>query len=334
VKDAVEEVEYCTGSVDTPLGRLRAANGHPDPFPVTWWAVGNEMYGDWQLGHMSLADYVKKHNDVVDAIRRVAPGARVVAVGAVGDWDAGMLAGCAGHMDMISEHVYRKDLPDVDAHSRQLADDIDRIAAAHRAYRASIPALTGKDIRVAMDEWNYWYGNYVYGELGVQYHLKDALGIARGLHAFFRNSDIYAMANYAQTVNVIGAIKTSRTDAVFDATGVVLALYRGRFGSVPVTVGGAAGKLDVSAALTEDGAVLTVGVVNPTRDPERLALDVNPVAPAATGTMWVLTGTDPLSANVPGQPANVTVTECTCSMDASGLPVPAMSIAIFRFALK
>ncbi len=114
-----------------------------------------------------------------------------------------------------------------------------------------------------MDEWNYWYGPYVYGELGVQYHLKDALGIARGLHAFFRNSDIYFMANYAQTVNVIGAIKTSRTDATFDTTGLVLALYRAQFGSIPVSVSGSPGKLDVSAALTDDGKALTVAVVNP-----------------------------------------------------------------------
>jgi alpha-N-arabinofuranosidase len=250
VQDAVQEVEYCVGSPDTPMGRLRATNGHPDPFPVTWWAVGNEMFGQWQLGYMPLAEYVKKHNAVADAIRLVDPAAHLVAVGSVGPWDEGILSGSAGHMDLISEHIYHKELVDVDAHSRQLADDIDRIALAHRNYRRTIPALEGRNIRIAMDEWNYWYGPYVYGELGVQYHLKDALGIARGLHAFFRNSDIYFMANYAQTVNVIGAIKTSGTDAVFDTTGLVLKLYRHRFGSVPVAVTSSAGKLDVAAALT------------------------------------------------------------------------------------
>ena len=89
-------------------------------------------------------------------------------------------------MDLISEHIYRKELADVDAHSRQLADDIDRIALAHRSYRRTIPALKGANIRIAMDEWNYWYGPYVYGELGVQYHLKDALGIAQGAARFLQ----------------------------------------------------------------------------------------------------------------------------------------------------
>ena len=42
------------------------------------------------------------------------------------------------------------------------------------------------------------------------------------------------MANYAQTVNVIGAIKTNKTAAVFDTTGLVLKLYRKHFGTIPM----------------------------------------------------------------------------------------------------
>jgi len=334
VKEAVDEVEYCVGSTNTPMGKLRADNGHPDPFPVAWWAVGNEMFGQWQLGHMPLTAYVKKHNDVVDAIRRVAPAAHVVAVGSVGAWDEGILAGSADHMDLISEHTYRKELADVDAHSRQLADDIDRIASAHRTYRKTIPALTGANVGIAMDEWNYWYGPYVYGELGVQYHLKDALGIARGLHAFFRNSDIYYMANYAQTVNVIGAIKTSRTAATFDTTGLVLELYRHHYGSTPVAVTGDGGKLDVAAALAEDGKALTVAVVNPTPDVDRLIFDVRHAMSLEDGTMWILTGPDAMSANTPGKPPNVTVAEIPVSKDDAGVPVPAYSVVIFRFELN
>ena len=165
-------------------------------------------------------------------------------------------------------------------------------------------------------------------------HFIDNLGIARGLHAFFRNSDIYFMANYAQTVNVIGAIKTSRTDAVFDTTGLVLQLYRHRFGSVPVAVSGSTGKLDVSAALTEDGKALTVGVVNAKPDADSLRFDIHPAVPAGNGTMWVLTGPDPMSANVPGTPPNVTVTQSPFSAGAAGLPIPAYSVAIFRFELR
>ena len=48
------------GAVTTKEGRLRADNGHPKPYGVKFWGIGNEMYGEWQLGHMPLAEYLKK----------------------------------------------------------------------------------------------------------------------------------------------------------------------------------------------------------------------------------------------------------------------------------
>ena len=45
---AAEEVEYMNGSVDTRLGAMRAQNGHPEPYHVKFWNIGNEPYGYWQ----------------------------------------------------------------------------------------------------------------------------------------------------------------------------------------------------------------------------------------------------------------------------------------------
>ncbi len=84
VEDAAKEVAYCNGSLDTPMGQWRSKNGHAESFKVKFWAVGNEMYGGWQLGHMSLKDYVKKHNQVAEAMWKVDPKIQLVAVGAVG----------------------------------------------------------------------------------------------------------------------------------------------------------------------------------------------------------------------------------------------------------
>jgi alpha-N-arabinofuranosidase len=68
VEETAQEVEYVNGSVDTPLGKLRAENGHPEPYKCKWWGVGNEMFGNWQLGHMPQKDYIIKHNKVADAM--------------------------------------------------------------------------------------------------------------------------------------------------------------------------------------------------------------------------------------------------------------------------
>ncbi|HOT51871.1 MAG TPA: alpha-N-arabinofuranosidase, partial [Candidatus Hydrogenedentes bacterium] len=103
---AAAEVQYITGAADTPEGAKRAANGRSEPWNVKWWAVGNEMYGEWQLGHMPLEEYVNKHNAVVDAIRTVSPNAQCIGVGAAGPWSETMLTRCADHMTLLSEHLY------------------------------------------------------------------------------------------------------------------------------------------------------------------------------------------------------------------------------------
>ncbi len=95
------------------------------------------------------------------------------------------------------------------------------------------------------------------------YFMKDALGIARGLHEYFRNSDLYFMANYAQTVNVIGCVKTTKTAAGLATTALPLMLYRKHYGEIPLAVGKHDGSLDVTAALTADKKYLTIAVVNP-----------------------------------------------------------------------
>ena len=56
-REAAEEVEYCNSPVNTRMGKMRAENGSPEPFNVRYWTIGNEMYGPWQAGRMSLNQY-------------------------------------------------------------------------------------------------------------------------------------------------------------------------------------------------------------------------------------------------------------------------------------
>lgn len=305
---AVQEVEYCNGSVDTPMGRLRAQNGHPEPYNVIFWGIGNEMYGSWQLGHMPLADYIKKHNQFAEAMRKVDPRIKLIAVGNVGPWSEGMMQFCADHMDLISEHFYVGERPSLLGHVRQMSREVARIAQAHREYRKRFPSLQGKDIRIALDEWNYWYGPHVYGELGTQYFLKDALGVAVALHEYARNTDMYAMACYAQTVNVIGAIKTSKIAAVMDTTGVILTLYRHQFGTVPLETK-FAGPIDAQAAYDPQKGLLTLGIVNATMQQLEIPLELEGVELGQPVKVFEVAGDNPKAANRPGQPMEVKVVE-------------------------
>jgi alpha-N-arabinofuranosidase len=326
---ALQELEYANGAADTPMGQVRAKNGHTDPYDVVWWGIGNEMYGGWQIGHMPLEDYVKKHNAFADAMRAKSPGIKLVAVGATGKWSETMLAQCADHMDALSEHFYNGEAKGLMTHVMQIPNSVRHKAENHRRYHETIPALKNKSIPIALDEWNYWYGDHVYGELGTRYYLKDALGIAAGIHEMARNSDVFYMANYAQTVNVIGCIKTTDTAAAFATTGLSLKLYRHHFGVIPVEVTGAPEPLDVAAALTEDLKTLTIGVVNPTREDLPLTLAFAGAKPSGAATLRLITGPDPMAYNEPGKEPKVRIERFPPAGPLKEtIDVPAMSVML------
>lgn len=331
--NAVAELEYVNGGPDTAGGRLRAQHGRPEPYRVRFWGIGNEMYGDWQLGHVPLAEYTRRHNAFVDALRKVDPSIRAIGVGAAGAWSEGMLRECADRMDYISEHVYWQERGDLAEHVWQARDSLRRIAEAHRRYRSELPGLKGRDIRIVQDEWNYWYGPHVFGELGTRYYLKDALGCAAALHEFARNSDLFYMANYAQTVNVIGAIKTSPTAAALETTGLVLALYRRHFGKYPVATQ-ASPDLDASAAWSAQRDELTIGIVNPSLSPRTIALALRGAKRTGVGRVRQIAGNDPMAFNDPVAGMKVRIEERAADDTGDSLTVGPCSVTLFALPAK
>jgi len=353
---AAQWVEYCNSGGDTIGGSWRIKNGREKPYGVTHWCVGNEMFGPWQLGYMQLHQYVLKHNEVADAMWRVDHSLILAAVGdfdtvpktldsgtpdrGIG-WSQGMLESCADHMTLLSEHFYRGRLPwtqegrtDLITHVGEIKESIRKKADGHRKLQASLPNLNGRVVPIAMDEWNFWHRDYVYGELGCVYELSDALGIAEGLHEYYRQSDLIQMAHYAQTVNVIGAIKTSKTTAEMETTGLVLQMYRAHFGQTPLIIDQPAAPCDVSAALTQDGKTLTVSVVNPTTRELDLLLTFAGKVEAGVTTRWHITGADEFAHNSPGQPRTVDIQRTDGIPANSALRVPALSCTLFVLPLK
>jgi len=331
---AAAQLEYSNGSTSTRMGAVRAENGAQEPFDVRYWAIGNEMWGAWQLGYMSLAHYVRKHNWVVDKMREVDPDIVPIASGNAGSWSEGLLRNCADHIDLMGEHFYCREKADLIEHTSQIADNIKKKVEVHKKFRQELDSLEGKDIRIAMTEWNYWYGRHEFGELGTRYFVKDGLGVAIGLHEFFRQSDMIFLANYAQTVNVIGCIKTSKTAAAFETTGLALKLYRNHFGTVPLAVTGDAKPLDVAAALTEDGEALTVAIVNPTEQQYELTVDLQGTQIRRNGVLWRIAHTDPEAYNDPGEEPNVVIEAEQVTDISSDVSLPPLSISLYRLPIR
>ncbi len=351
---AAQWVEYCNRGADTIGGSWRVANGNAEPFAVRNWCVGNEMYGDWQLGHIPLGQYAYKHNLVAKAMHRVDRSIVLVASGDLDAantrddaeragkfWSEGLLMNCSDNMDLISEHFYCGRLPWDESVRYPLAEAVTQIKLAirskaerHRALQASLPNLKGRIIPISMDEWNYWHREYIFGELGCPYDMADALGIAEGLHEYSRQSDIIQMASYAQTVNVIGAIKTSRTQAQMETTGLVLSMYRKHFGNLPVATAWECDALDITAALTEDGCYLTIGVVNPTAEAVTLRPALASGRLSGAATRWTVANADEFARNLPGEARAIDIVETPGLDTAKGLVVPPMSANVIRVKIE
>lgn len=127
---AAEEVEYINGSASTPMGALRAKNGHPAPYHVKFWNIGNEPWGSWQIGRTDTKYFMMKHNEFAKAMREVDPSITLIAsgrmlqddmlhgddrkyvgnlqplYGAPADWTGNFLSKTWGNFDGIAEHWY------------------------------------------------------------------------------------------------------------------------------------------------------------------------------------------------------------------------------------
>ncbi|MGB9486062.1 MAG: alpha-N-arabinofuranosidase [Terriglobia bacterium] len=263
---AAQLVEYANGAVTTPMGKLRAANGHPEPYHITFWGIGNEPWGEWQLGFMPVAQWELKHNMFAKAMRRVDPAIKLIAAGAMpdamtgskqakrlngqivpdylspADWSGNLLAHCLDNMDLLSEHFYstsgqRTDLEKGEKVSTgpQSLIEWERAPATqvrvkyehYQEYLKRIPALRAKPVPISLDEWAY------IGAPPNSYKVVPAYAWA--FHEMFRRSDLYQLGAFTFATAMISE---DRTAAVLNPTGLLFKMYREHFGTIPVEVSG------------------------------------------------------------------------------------------------
>ncbi|WP_193106047.1 alpha-L-arabinofuranosidase C-terminal domain-containing protein [Brachybacterium sp. FME24] len=163
VDDAVRWVEYTNYAGRTEMSALRAADGHPDPYDVLWWGVGNEIYGPWQMGHRSVERYVEDAREHLHFMRLVDSRLKFIACGwEREEYTEKLISGLGDRVDAVSLHLYGLDhhltdpseseFDDIVAQAvyfeQTIAEYADEIAfVAGRAHLDSAPTI-------AMDEWN------------------------------------------------------------------------------------------------------------------------------------------------------------------------------------
>lgn len=128
---AAEEVEYLNGAPGTYWGSMRARNGHPEPYHIKYWNIGNEPWGTFQIGYTDLKYFVIKNNDFAREMRRADPTITLIGsakmmepmwlkgedrakyvdnvelvFGSDTDWTGGLLEKSWGTFDGIAQHWY------------------------------------------------------------------------------------------------------------------------------------------------------------------------------------------------------------------------------------
>jgi alpha-N-arabinofuranosidase len=214
--EALAWVEYCNSARNTDWAARRRSNGHDQPYGVRYWALGNEMYGTWQVGMMTADEYVREATRWARAIKMLDPGARLVACGETGltEWDAVVIDGLAGLVDYHSIHIYTgSDDYWTNVLQPHQAERAIRTTAALIDRAAYLQGLDRKPA-IAYDEWNVWYRTVPgsaggTADLAERYTFDDALAVATYLNIFIRNAARVRMANLAQMVNAIAPIVTT-----------------------------------------------------------------------------------------------------------------------------
>jgi len=165
VDDALDEIEYVTGSTSTKWGAERARDGHPAPFALNWVEVGNED------GFDKSGSYDGRFTQFYDAIKAKYPGLKLIAT--------------AGGKDPLGRREPVKSrTPDAfDEHYYRSAGQMEEDAAHYDRYSRTGP-------KTFVGEWATREGKPTT-------NLNAALGDSAWMTGMERNSDVVVLASYA-----------------------------------------------------------------------------------------------------------------------------------------
>ena len=334
MREARDWVEYCNGPAGSALANMRRANGFDAPHNVKYWGIGNEVDGEWQIGHKTPAEYARMYKEFAKVMRLVDPSIKLIAAVSSGwryqpvERTQLLFEQASDFLDYLSLHWYVGN-PE---------DDYEKYMTLSEFFEASITAFEGliaamrrqlgmeRPVHIAIDEWNVWYrarGNTreERNNLEERYNLEDALVVAMHFNAFIRHCRSVQMANIAQIVNVIAPIFTDEEGLFLQTIFHPFELYASNCGDIALDVfwkgdtfsGGdftGVRTLDVSATIDSAGKKLSVFVVNRSQT-DAIETTVTLQSGQYTGELRaaVVNGPDIKAENSFGQPEQVALRE-------------------------
>jgi alpha-N-arabinofuranosidase len=292
LQDAVDFVEYCNGPRDSAWGKIRAQNGHPEPYRVKYWEI------NIGIERRPAADYVEVLGQFVSAMKKVDPAIRTIACGSGqlgGRWPEGDLAvirDAALLVDYLSIHHYEN--PD------RFAEGPAAAAKFWKSLEEEIAKSKNPKLKLFVSEWNAQGTDW-----------RTGLYAGGILNAMERDAAV-AMATPALWLRHVSAPSWDNALINFDQSSwfpapnyVVMKLYRDHFAPELLELAGNLGDLNATATRTADGEKIYLKLVNPRDQEVPVEIALRGDFPLLAASMQVVAPDSLAARNTLEQPAAV-----------------------------
>lgn len=253
IEAALDLLEYCNHPAGTYWSDLRIQHGYREPHNIKLWCLGNEMDGEWQVGHKTPYEYGRLAVETARAMKRLDPDIQLVSCGSshtfmdtFPEWEAETLSHTYDAVDYVSLHQYfgneDGDTANFLARSLETEHFIKTVIAVCDYVKAKKRGK--KDIMLCFDEWNVWYHSKAHDDNQMMndpwrkspsllediYTFEDALVVGCMLITFLKHADRLKIACMAQLVNVIAPIMTQQGGGVCRQTIFYPFLHASKYG--------------------------------------------------------------------------------------------------------
>ena len=226
--------------------------GHPAPFNVRYWQIGNEQSGE---------AYEQRMVDYARAIRACHPQLTLLASYPSDN----ILRNLSDEVDYVCPHIYTPYGPQVVQELQSLIDKIQQQAK-------------NKQLKIAVTEWNHTGGHWGWARAWLLTQF-NALNAARMFNLYQRHGDMIEIANRSNMTNSCnsGTLQTSALDMYVTPTYHVQSAYANFAGECALKVRTAEDEvLDVVATQRAANGEIALFVVNYTGQAERREVDITP----------------------------------------------------------
>lgn len=343
-------MDYCLSPMgSTTLAKEREKNGHPEPFNIPYWGVGNENWGGG--GNMTPDFYANEFRRFSAVMHNVAQDVELYACGSDGmnyDWTDGLMRNtrtCEKHMNGFAMHYYCGMAGDTVSFTKEEWTKLLKQAALMEdIIKRNWNIISGygmeENAKLVIDEWGCWHQegsgpSKGYNLFEQQSTMRDAMVTALTLNIFNKHCDKIRMANVAQLVNNLHALfLANEENCITTPTYHVFDMYKEHQGADSIEVAVTdndefESSLTVSASVKGGKTLVTVGNLSCSEDAE-FVIEAVGEAVGKNAELILLYSDDMHAHNTFDAPENVSPVKAEADI-SKAITIPKGAILAIRF---